>query len=350
VRVALTYRSACSACLVLMLGCDGALVTLGQAPTSGGSTDAGASSTGGFGGAGQGGDNGAQPGGRGGEAGTTGEGGAGGSVPNAGAAGTLRFDEPRIVEGLSSAAKEENPTFTSDLLRVYFSTTREDGDSNVWSASRSNADAAFDDLERVEAVTTTETETSPAIAADGLTLWVGREADGDSDFDVWRVTRATLDSEWSDPEPVPELNSEYDDIPRPTSLQSTVMPLGSRRDGKYLTYFAVRESPSQPFGAPELIDELVFEDDRNTIDAFLSSDGRMLFFSASAEEDKSDLYVAMRKPGDALEFEAPTPLAALNTVAYDERDPFLSEDGSRFFFVSNRSGDYEIFEVAVLRD
>lgn len=344
---AAAIRSVCLAASICALACDGKLVTLGNAPVVGnGGTEGGALGVGGdmnAGGAVSG-EAGAIQGGVGGT-----QGGSGGT--GAGAPGTPRFSDVRRMTALGSDAKDENPTFTEDLLHVFFSTTREDGDSNIWTASRTSRDGIFGNLQRVEAVSTTETDTSPAISADGLTLWVGQTREGGlGGFDIWMVTRESLGSEWSTPENVFELNSAFDDIPRPTSLGNTVMPLGSRREGKYRTYIAVRPDPTASFGAAEPLDELVFADGSNTVDGFLSSDGRILFFSSTLEEDKSDLYYAHRLPGEAFEFGPPIPIADLNTVEFDERDPFLSSEGDRFFFVSNRTGNYEIFETTVTRE
>jgi Tol biopolymer transport system component len=45
----------------------------------------------------------------------------------------------------------------------------------------------------------------------------------------------------------------------------------------------------------------------------------------------------------------PTPLTDLNTAA-DERDPWLSPDGTMFYFTSDREGDVlQIFEVSARR-
>jgi hypothetical protein len=45
-------------------------------------------------------------------------------------------------------------------------------------------------------------------------------------------------------------------------------------------------------------------------------------------------------------FEHFAPLADLNTAS-DERDPWLSADQTRFYFSSNRSGVYAIYEAEV---
>jgi hypothetical protein len=196
----------------------------------------------------------------------------------------------------------------------------------------------------VDVVSSDEEESSPAVALDGRTLWVGSNRAGEG-FDIWASSRPTETSLWPEPVLVPELNTDADDIPRPTAMGNTLMPLSSRRrEGTYWTYFATRTSPSSPFGEPLPIPELEFGDDLRTVDGFLTEDGRTFFYSSGNEENDGDLFM-VRRNSVAERFGAPEPLS-LNT-SFDERDPWLSPDGRRFFFTSNREGNHDIFEVEV---
>jgi Tol biopolymer transport system component len=59
----------------------------------------------------------------------------------------------------------------------------------------------------------------------------------------------------------------------------------------------------------------------------------------------ADLYVASRqKTTDA--FSALTPITDLNTF-FDERDPWLSDDKTQFFFSSDRGGNLNIYTCDV---
>ena len=61
-----------------------------------------------------------------------------------------------------------------------------------------------------------------------------------------------------------------------------------------------------------------------------------------------DLFVAWRQ-STADRFSLPTPLTDLNTAA-DERDPWLSPDGTRFYFASDRGGGgLQIYEASASR-
>jgi hypothetical protein len=115
----------------------------------------------------------------------------------------------------------------------------------------------------------------------------------------------------------------------------------------YRTYLASRASDDEPFGEPMLIEELSVAG-RSTVDGFLTEDGLMLFYSSAAEEDRGDLFYATR-PSDDEPFGPPTAIFDLNTAA-DERDPWLSPDGTRLYFATNREGTLDIYVATVTRE
>lgn len=254
-----------------------------------------------------------------------------------------QFAEPTLVLGIESDSKDDNPTLTGDLLQIYFTSTR-GGNADVWTARRSDPALPFEAPTPVDVVNTDEFDSSPAVDADGRTLWVGSQREsGLGGLDIWRSRRADLDAEWGAPELASELSSAEDDIPRPVGAGGTAMPLGSRRSGEdtYLTYWAERANPEAPFDAPRLLDELVVEG-ASTIDAFLSTDGSQLLY-VHARDDKGDLYFAPRDDGL---FGPELALDSINTEA-DERDPWLSPDGDVqvLFFASDRGGTLQIYQA-----
>ena len=338
-------------------GCESELLTLGERPIeieggSGGDglggTPAGSGGTGaggtasGQGGTDAGGEAGSETAGASGEradggAGTGGEGGR-----------TIRVvDVSPVAELLTTDDDEENPTLTADLLTIYYISDRS-GNDDVWMASRASPTALFDPPVPVDAVNTDETEASPAVSLDGLTLWVSQERDGGlGGSDIWEYTRSSTSAEWSAPRNLTSLNSSADDIPRPAGFGNLTMPLASRRglDGLYHTYFATRASLAADFGTPALLDELVFEG-RSTVDGFLSEDGLTLFYASSVEQNQSDLFVVTR-PSVTSDFGTPAPLADVNTSG-DERDPWVSPDGKTLFFAAYNDGDRDLFTAQLI--
>ncbi len=282
------------------------------------------------------------------------------------------FDTPVPVAELSSPSRTDNPTLTGDLLEIYFTTDRVTGNGDVWFATRATATAPFGTPAPVTAVNGDSFETSSAISTDGLTLWFGSDrAGGVGANDIWVVERATRASAWSTPVNVVALNSPEDDIPRPPGEHALVMPMASTKvtdhnpaSTNYQTYLATRATPAAPFGAPVAIPELDYVD-RSTVDGFLTDDGLTMFFSsapvtepadaavaavdagktADAGVANSDLFVASRR-STSESFSIPLPLDDLNTSA-DERDPWLSPDGTTLYFTSDRGGVLNIYTAAV---
>jgi hypothetical protein len=156
-----------------------------------------------------------------------------------------------------------------------------------------------------------------------------------------------------------------------------VMPMASTKMSpdnptalNYQTYLATRETPGAPFGAPVAISELDYSD-RSTVDGFLTDDGLTLFFSSAplaqaadgavapvdagrpvdggrpgdAGVANSDLFVAWRRSTNEP-FSVTQPLDDLNTTA-DERDPWLTPDGTTLYFTSDRGGTLNIYTAAI---
>ena len=88
-------------------------------------------------------------------------------------------------------------------------------------------------------------------------------------------------------------------------------------------------------------------DGKSTLDGFLTDDGLSLFYVSGPAVGAADIFVASRR-STADPFGAEVLLPELNSPA-DERDPFLSADGTLFFFSSDRSGRYEIYSAEVFR-
>jgi len=257
---------------------------------------------------------------------------------------TYTFGTPRLLSELDTSYANENPSLTADLLELFFTSGRGDNSADVWTARRTSAQQPFDAPSIVAEVSTSAFDTSPAISLDGLTLYFGSDRSGGvGAVDVWQVTRPDRTTAWAALQNVAALNSTAKDIPRPPGEHGLVMPLGSQRDSAagYQTFLAARPTVAQAFGAPVRVPGLASDQDA-VADGFLTDDGLTLLYSVTPPGKRADLFVVSR-PSTTAPFSQPTPLS-LNTVA-DERDPWLSPDGTTFFFSSDRGGSLQIYEV-----
>ena len=265
------------------------------------------------------------------------------------------FDVPRPVAELMSDTKSDNPTLTADLLEIVFTSERVSGNSDIWTARRSDPSRRFNPPTAIAELNQATFETSSAISADGLTLWFGSDRPGGVGLtDIWVSGRATRTGAWSTPVNVVGLNTVGDDIPRPPGQHGLVMPLASTvlTPINYQTFLSARPGQGAPFGKPAVIGELAHTE-RSTVDAFLTDDGLTLFYASAPNVlptdagagPTSDLFVAWRR-STSEEFDFTQPLDDLNTAA-DERDPWLTPDGRTLYFTSDRDGVLSIYTAAV---
>jgi len=255
------------------------------------------------------------------------------------------FGVPERLQELAADDENANPTLTADGLEIFYTSKRDGGEADVWHATRGSPFEPFGTPERLESVSSDSYDTSPAISSDGLTLWLASKRGG-GELDIYASKRDSSDAAWPSPESVAPLNSDAREIPRPPGAQGLIMPLSSDRDGLYWIYLARRASTDAEFGAPELVTSLA-DPDRIAVDACLTDDGLTLFFAGGpTEDDAQDLYVSRRSSMDS-DFGPAEPLIALNTDA-DERDPWLSPDGTVLYFASDREDQIlDVYRVSV---
>lgn len=265
---------------------------------------------------------------------------------------TAEFGNVVLVEEVSVAGEDdENPTLTQDMLEIYFNSERDDGaeGSDIWYAERSSLDERFGEPLPLGGWSDDGSDSSPAVSGDGLTLWLAYTPDTEEDSDeattdVRMVVREDpSEADWQGPIAVQGLNTANDERPRPLGQGGLVMPLSRRvetdaGDGLWQTLLARREGEAA-FGEPVLLSELV-EPDVSVVDGFLSLDGLTLVFKVEPPGEDGDLYWAKRTSVDAPFVGATAvPGADVNTDDGDERDPWLSPDGTVLYFASDRGGD-----------
>jgi len=253
------------------------------------------------------------------------------------------FGAPKVVAELGSSLDEDDPTLTSDMLEIHF-----DRDGDVWRATRPSVSAAWETPQPVTEVNTAGVETSPEVSADGLTLFLATNRShtlAKGAYDIFVSTRASRADPWSEPAPVAELNSAFEDFPGGTTsdLQAIIFP--SKRPGgpgNDDLHVATRDSATSAWSVPNLVSEL--NSTLNDSSPWLSADGLVVYLDrgAAGGTDGRSIWVATRgAAGDP--FSTPTILIGGIDSPQRDTDPWLSPDLHTIYFCSNRTGDQEIY-------
>jgi hypothetical protein len=173
-----------------------------------------------------------------------------------------------------------------------------------------------------------------ARSQDASTDGGGGGADGDGGPCVW--------SAWSAPTRLPDpILSGFDDWMGTPTLGGTRLYFHSYRATDSDLYVATRTSPSDPFGMPTVVSELATATSQWT--PTLTEDGLVIMF-ADDELGPFHLKMATRADPSAM-FGAPSSVAVVSAPpAQQDKSPWLSADGLRLVFTSNRAGVDGLFE------
>ncbi len=256
----------------------------------------------------------------------------------------LHFSSVAMIAELSGESKDENPTLSADTLAICFTSDRDGGSGgiDVWCSQKPRRDEPFEAPRALDELNTDRFESSSAISLDGLGIWFGSEREGGKGgLDIWFSERTSVTDPFGPPRPVEELNTEFDEIPRPPGGPVPTMPLASRQgDGPYVTLLSPLGTDGF-FGSTSSTG-LASAEGQSLVDAQLSQDGLLLVFTLSPDgDDPGNLYAAerasLREP-----FANPTALVGVNSEG-DDRDPWLSPDGGTLYFASDKNGDFDLF-------
>jgi hypothetical protein len=253
-----------------------------------------------------------------------------------------RFSEPTLIEALAADEDEgdDDPALDEALTWIFFNSTRAGGAGreDLWFSRRQRATDPWATPEPATALNSDARETGSALSEDGLTIyWSSDREGGAGGLDIYTSERTSLDAGWSAPQAVNALNESGDDLISAV-LEEGRLALFARRDGDadYSLWWARRDSASEPWSAPEPIDELGSSD--GDTDPFLAREGTQLLFSR-----EGDLQIAERTATDAP-FGPPSPLSTLNSDSEDT-DPWSDRDLTYVVFASDRSGQDRLYEA-----
>jgi Tol biopolymer transport system component len=242
---------------------------------------------------------------------------------------------PVAVPGASSPSLEEDDvTLSSSANELIFAVVQDNGEKDLFSMSRAGAGAAWRIPEPLP-FNTADTEETPRLSADDLTLYFGSTRPGGvGSGDIWMVKRDGVGQPWSTPQPVPGVNTvgyekwfmpceahgRYVMVQNPDTGTSTVVVEGEL--GGPATLLGVLSSAEGETGT------------------FLTPDCLTMYF-ASTRGQTNDIYRSQRASIDAA-WSTPTVVEDFG-VAEDESDPWESRSGTTFAFTSNKAGTTDIY-------
>lgn len=308
----------------------------GATGVGGGGTGAGGTQS--AGGAGGTGDVGGA-GGRGGAGGSGGSAGVGGSGGEGGGVVFGPWSTPVLVPNINDlTADDDDPSFTADLLELYFNSER-GADSNVWMSKRATIADPWGTPEPVVEVNTASLDGNPVVAPDGLSLWLSTRRDGQppTDRDIYVSTRPDRTSAWSVPVREAALSAlDVHEYAGSVTADSLTFLLERNHD----LYVATRLTTGSPWSIPVPIAELNTSDDEER-QAWISHDGNTLYFDTNG--GLSVDIVMTTRASSAAPWQTPISVTELNTDE-DESDAWLSGDQRFIMFTKNDSGIANIYQ------
>jgi Tol biopolymer transport system component len=264
-------------------------------------------------------------------------------------AATPRFGPPTLIAELADpAAIDEDPTFTGDLLELYFMSTRA-GTRDIWVSRRAGAEVAWGAPALVAELSSAASDWAPAVSLDGLFLWFATDRDGPEGH-IWVAARPSRADPWGSPLRVAELASAAVDFAPAVDATGTTLFFSSNRPGgaAYDIYGSTRATSGSGSAATWATPALVpgINSDSDEYDPFVAQGGLVVFFT-SMRSGAGDLFWSTRRSTETP-FQAPTPLFELNSPDYDS-DATLSPDLIYMMFSSTRSGSAELYEARAER-
>jgi hypothetical protein len=209
---------------------------------------------------------------------------------------TALFSNAGELPIVNSAALDGSPFVSADDLRIVFFSDRRAGvgGRDIWFGQRTERGAAFSTPTLLQGVNTPNVEHLPWLSADELTLlFVSNRANG-RDSDIWRATRTQIDAAFDAGVSAADLNSSANEGRAVLSSDRLSAIFSSERAGGLGSadiWLASRTDPELAFSAPINLAQL--NSDSADQDVALSRDEHELLFS-SARDGTNALWRSLR--------------------------------------------------------
>jgi hypothetical protein len=245
---------------------------------------------------------------------------------------------PALVPGANTAAQEDDATLTSDTLELYFKKV-DATDANIYVMTRASTSSPWSTPAAVTVLNTSGSspandEESPRLSANDLTMYFGRGGD------IYKSTRANKTSPWGTPTAVTILNptapaANYEKWADVCDTGYVIVSRNGGGNGQDLV-----EGTITAGAATVLTDLNSGAAEQGTL---LMPDCKTLYFQSNRDAT-ADFNIYMSTRANATAAWGPAvKLTDFNTTQFSEEDPWMSPDGRTFVFVSNKSGNKDVY-------
>jgi Tol biopolymer transport system component len=247
--------------------------------------------------------------------------------------------DPGGANNLNTAALEGCPAEATDGRSLFLASNR-DGQIDIWVSHRQNQNAAWGSPEKLPAPVNVDgfNDFCPTPLPDGGLLFVSTRPRGCGAADIYRSRRHPTQG-WLEPEHLGcEVNSAGNEFsPSYIAAGGGMLFFSSDRAGQDDIYVSQR-LPGGGWGPPVAVDELNAAG-ANTARPNVSQDGRVIVFDSNREGGFGgpDIWAASRANVNQP-WSEPVNLGPNVNTSLAEVRPWLSTDGKRLYFGSNREG------------
>lgn len=260
------------------------------------------------------------------------------------------FSDAEHLASLSAPGFEAKPDISDDRLTLLFASDQGNaaGDLDLFMTQRASLDAPFGLQMRVNELNYPDRrDHTPTTSGDGLLIVYSSERPGTGTDDAWTSTRPDVNSPWDPPTEITQLNSPLRDMGFSMTPDGLCLYMSSNRGGgkgNFDLYMSTRPDRSAPWSDPVPIPELntPFDDKFPSV----AGDNLTIYFASDrpgsltnpAGGQVGDLWCAMRSSVDEP-WQVVENVFELNTNQVDYLMS-VSNDHQEMFFVSDRPGGF----------
>jgi Tol biopolymer transport system component len=265
--------------------------------------------------------------------------------------GTVAFEPPTQIAELAAPEMDRDPFLSRDELTLYFASYRSPAQNgDIFTATRSAIGSPFSAPQRDTGISSSATDSRFSMTSSELVAVLASDRNGtEGNSDIWiasRLLKTLPFGSFMQATGMPNINSP--DNERDPELSADGLHLYLSAGSPQRIVVSSRSNLGGSFGSVQPLANLA-GGSGDDADPALSSDERVIVFASTRGNGDGDLYYATRADKNAA-FGTPARMPDVNVNSANEGDPFLSPDGCRLYFASDRAGssNWELY-VASMR-